>query len=290
MKKMILILFVILALASLTRAQMPERRFELNIFGGYAMTSVKGLSTYSDTWQAYLFGNVTETTDISANSKGAPFFGAGFKYFFTPNLGLGLDFGYLKSGIDTIADFNFDYGSTSTASWTSTGNSLTSIPISLNLIGRFGEGPIQFFIQGGPTLYFNDAKIDSSLGYGVNWVTYSYPYTYSHLDALQIPLNGFDVKSGKTSWMGIGGNVGLGVSFMFSPSIGLNLEGRYFLNPTRDFDWELVTGTYNGIFGGATGFDFTADDAQYLFDNNLITTFKVNPSFFQVTLGLKIVL
>jgi len=290
MKKMLMTFLVVLTLASLTRAQMPEQRFEFSISGGYAITSVKGLSTYADTWPAYLFGDVTETTNITANSKGAPFFGAGFKYFFTPNFGLGLDFGYMKAGIDTIADFNFDYGSLSTASWTSAGNSLTSIPISLNLIGRFGDGPLQFFVEAGPTLYFNDAKINSSLGYGVNWTSYDYPYTTSHLDALQIPMNGFDVKSGKTSWTGFGANAGLGVSFMFSPSIGLNLEGRYFLNPTRDFDWQLVTGTYSGVFGGATGFDFTSDDASYILDNSLLTTFKVNPSFFQVMLGLKIVL
>jgi len=290
MKKVFVTVLVVLALASVTRAQMPDKRFEFNIFGGYGMTYVKGASTYSDTWTAFLFGDVTETTNIAATSKGAPFFGAGFNYFFTPNIGLGLNFGYLKAGIDTTANFTFDYGSQTTENWLTTGDSLTAIPISLNLIARFGDGPLQFFIEGGPTLYFNDVKINSSLGYGVNWTTYDYPYTTSHLDVLQIPLSAYDVKSGKPSWTGFGANIGGGITFMFSPSIGLNVEARYFLNPTRDFDWTIVTGTYDGIYGGVKGWTFSSDDAQYIFDNNLISTFKVNPSFLQLMLGLKIVI
>ncbi len=290
MKKMLLGVVVILALASWTLAQTPEKRFELNLFGGYGFTSVNGTSTYQDVWSAFLFPSITETTVITAKSNNAPFFGAGFNYFFTPNVGLGLNVGYMKSGIDTTADLTFNYGSTETASWPSSGDSLTTIPVSLNVVAHFGEGPLQFFIEGGPTVFFNDAKIDSSIGYGVNWITYAYPYIYSNLDVLQIPMNAYDTTSGKSTWTSFGANVGGGITYMVSPSIGLNLEARYFFCPTRDLTWNLVAGTYNGYFGTSTGWTFGSDDIQYITSNGLIDTIKINPSFFQVLVGLKIIL
>ena len=294
MKKLMVTMLVVLSLVSVTRAQMPEQRFELNLFGGYALTSVKGTATYADSWSYNWLNSVTESTAIATTSKNAPFFGAGFNYFFSPNFGLGLNVGYLKSTLTTTAAFDFQYqwipyfGNTvysKTADWTSDGDSLTSIPVSLNFVAKFGNGPIEGFFEAGPTIYFNEALINTNIGYGITY--YSYPSQW--VDAVAIPITGYDLKSGKTTWTGIGGNVGAGVTFMFSPSFGLSLEARYFLSPSRDFDWDIIPGSYNGMFyGSLTNWDLTADDLAYIKDDNLLTLIKVNPSFFQLQAGIKI--
>jgi hypothetical protein len=293
-KKLAVITLVVLALASLSRAQMPEPRFELNLFGGYALTSVKGAATYGDSWSYVWLNNVTESAAIAATSKNAPFFGGGFNYFFSPNFGVGLNVGYLKSTLNTTSAFDFRWTWSSAVGggtyskhqdWASSADSLTSIPVSLNIVGRFGNGPIQGFFEAGPTIYFNEAIINTDIGYGVS--IYRWPSQW--VDAIDLPMSGFDMKSGKSSWTGIGANVGGGIAFMFSPSFGLSLEARYFFCPEREFDWTIATGTFNGMFfGSITGVSITTDDTQYIFDNNLLTTIKINPSFFQLQAGVKI--
>jgi hypothetical protein len=296
MKKLFVTMLVVLALVSVSRAQVPEQRFELNLFGGYALTSVKGAATYSDSWSYYWLDNVSESAAIATTSKNAPFFGGGINYFFTPNFGLGINVGYMKSTLTTTSAFDFSWTWSSlvgggtysqTADWTSpTTDSLTSIPISLNLVGRFGTGgPIEGFVEAGPTIYFNEAIINTGIGYGVSAVYGDTQY----VDAVELPLSGYDLTSGKSTWMGIGANVGGGITFMFSPSIGLSLEARYFFCPEREFDWSIGTGSYNGMFfGDLTNQQITSDDVQYIKGNNLLTTIKINPSFFQLQAGLKI--
>jgi len=291
MKKLFVTMLVVLALVSVSRAQMPQQRFELNLFGGYALTSVKGAATYGDSWSYVWLDNVTESTDIASTSKNAPFFGGGFNYFFTPNFGFGLNVGYLKSTLNTTAHFDFSWvwwgGGTNnrSADWASAADSLTSIPVSLNIVGRFGDGPIQGFFEAGPTIYFNEAIINTAIGYGITY----YNWSDQWVDAIELPMSGFDSKSLKSSWTGIGANVGAGITFMFSPSIGLSLEARYFFCPEREFDWDIAAGSYNGMFfGDLTNWTMIAADIQPIFDNNLLTTIKINPSFFQLQAGVKI--
>ncbi len=302
MKKVFVTMLAVLALVSVSRAQMPEQRFELNLFGGYARTYVKGAATYADSWGYYLLNNVSESAAIATASKNAPFFGGGFNYFFTPNFGFGLNVGYLKSTLNTTSafDFSWTWSGAGTHSehqdWASTADSLTSIPVSLNIVGRFGNGPIEGFLEAGPTIYFNDAIINTSLGYGVSEIIGYYQY----VDAIELPMTGFDMKQDisnsvkKSTWIGFGANVGAGITFMFSPSIGLSLEARYFFCPEREFGWNIATGSYNGMFfGNITNWTITTDDTQAIFDsknlnNNLLTTIKINPSFFALQGGLKI--
>jgi opacity protein-like surface antigen len=264
---------------------------EISLFGGLGMPQVKGSANYHDTWSGILF-NVVENADISTTSKSAAFFGAGLNYFFSANIGLGLNFGYLKSGLTTSSVFTLGYSTTSqSATWTSTGN-LTSIPISLDLIARFGGAKFQGYIEAGPTLFMNDATIDSAIGYGYNYLVYIAPYLYEFYDAVKIPMTAFDMKggAGKTSWTGFGGNVGAGATFMISPAFGLNVEARYFLCGEREFDWTLAQGKYSGLFVTSypATLTVTADTIDALINGNHLTTIKINPSFFQVTAGIKI--
>lgn len=265
---------------------------EISVFGGLGMPQVKGTANYHDQWSGNFYA-VTENADISTTSKSSAFFGAGLNYFFSANIGLGLNVGYLKSGLTTASAYTFSYSSVSkSANWAGTDNSFSSIPVSLDLIARFGGSKMQGYVQAGPTLFMNDAKIDSAIGWGYNYLVYSYPYYYEYYDAVQIPMNAYDLKggTGKTSWTGIGGNIGAGATFMLSPSFGLNIEARYFICPEREFDWTLVPGKYTGLFVTNPTTTVTVDSAVIdpIFSGSHLTTIKINPSFFQITAGVKI--
>ena len=264
---------------------------EIALFGGMGMPQVNGTANYHDTWSGILF-DVVENADITAKSKTSVFFGGGLNYFFSANLGLGLNFGYLKSTLTTTSIFTFDYSTTAkSATWTGSG-SFSSVPISLDVIGRFGGANFQGYVQAGPTLFMNSATIDSAIGYGYNFLYYSYPYLYEIYDAAQIPMSGFDLKggAGKTSWTGFGGNIGAGATYFLSPSFGLSIDARYFICGEREYDWTLMPGSYPGLFVTAPSSTLTISQAAIdaLIQGGHLTTIKINPSFFQVTAGIKI--
>jgi opacity protein-like surface antigen len=284
------IVLTLLAWASVSPAQQPERRIELNLFGGFAWTGVKGAATYGDSWNLDSLSNADESAAISSISKNAPFFGAGLDYFLRPHFGLGLSIEYLRSGLDTRSSFHLSWtwsplagGATGSRSgeWISAGNFLTRIPISVNFFARFGEGPIQGFVQGGPAVYFNKATLDSSIAYGVS-------DGYEYIDAARLPINARDLKSGTSSWMGIGANFGGGLIYKIGPSLGLDLEARYFFCPDRELDWRIGAGTFVGILGQSSAIEISSVDTDYLYDYGLISKIRVNPSFFQLRIGLKI--
>jgi len=265
---------------------------ELSLFGGLGMPQVNGTANYNDQWNGILY-SVTENAAISTKSKTSAFFGAGLNYFFSANFGVGLNVGYLKSGLTTASAFSFAYSSvTKSADWTGTDNSFSSIPISLDLIARFGNAKMQAYVQGGPTIFMNDAKIDSAIGWGYSYLVSINSLLYEFYDAVQIPMTTYDLKggSGKTSWTGIGGNIGAGATFMLGPSFGLNLEARYFICSEREFSWTLTPGTYTGLFVTSYPATVTVDSSVIdpIFNGNKLSTIKINPSFFQITAGLKI--
>lgn len=274
---------------------------EISLFGGLGMTSVKGQTTANDRWSSYygFFDPITENTIIDVTSKSGMFFGGGLGYFFSPNLGVQLNFGYLKSDSPNTSNFTFNFTNTVTgrsysypsyqpgiwdSPWNGTG-SLVSIPVSLNIVARFGSARMQGYVTAGGTLFLNSFEGASSLGYGdaYSYYYYSYPYYYfsETIDAYQIGLT-----IPKTSWTAFGGDVGAGFTFMVSPMFGLFVEGKYFLCPAKDLTWDIVTGTYKGLFGNLTG-TLGQTGVDYIYSKNAMTM-KINPSFFQAVAGVKI--
>jgi hypothetical protein len=264
---------------------------EISLFGGMGLPQVNGSANYHDQWNGILY-TVVENADITTKSKTSAFFGAGLNYFFSANIGLGLNFGYLKSTLTTSSAFTFNYSSTAkSATWPGSG-SFSSVPISLDVIGRFGGAKFQGYLQAGPTLFMNSATIDSAIGYGYNYLYYSAPYLYELYDAAQIPMTAFDLKggAGKTSWTGFGGNIGAGVAYFLSPSFGLSVDARYYICGEREYDWTLAPGSYKGMFIASPSTTLTVSQTAIdnLIEGGHLTTIKINPSFFQITAGIKI--
>lgn len=258
---------------------------EIGLFGGLAMTSVKGTTQYGDLWSEYWLTNVDESETVTGTSKNGMYFGASASYFFSPSFGIQLSGGYLKSDVPTAADFTMVWTWSSQvgggsyndgASWTGTG-SLSVMPICVNLIARFGSGALDAYISGGPTLFSNSFQAATTFGYGVS----NYSPTSQQIDIIPVAA---DIP--KTSWTAFGGNAGAGLGFKFSTSLALVVEARYFFCPKKDLTWMLAPGTYDGILSTIKGWNFAAGDAEYMAGN--MTTFQVNPSFLLIAAGIKI--
>jgi len=296
MRKSLLALCALLLFsAALLFAQYDEKKSEFTILGGYGLSSLNGVSNYSDTWNAFYVSPFNQAAAISLANKNTFTLGASFAYFFTPNVGIQLGGAYFSPKADVTSSWSFNWTATTSQSDSQSGDfpatqaKMTSIPLCLNLIGRYDMGSVSIFASAGPAIYFNKFNADaySILGGSSIW------YSWQWLDYFQIPVTIPD-----TSWTGFGFDAGLGFDIKFSPSVAFTVEGRYFYCPSKDFSWAWVSGTYSGqpyyYDGRAAG--FTWFDNWIFADSDLngaggpaskTTTLTVKPSFFSISGGFK---
>jgi opacity protein-like surface antigen len=288
MRKITFLIGVFLFLSfSVFGQQMSWPRFEVNIAGGYGLAQYKGTSTYHDEWSYQYLDYVRETTDLSMKAQNAFALSAGFSYFFTPMIGIQLGGGFFSSKVPIDGSFSFTHkwttGSTvydNSKTWGGDGK-LSTIPLYLNLVGKFRTKIVDISLSAGPTMYFNSYEANSFIGFGDTLYFVIYPYAYQYVDAFQIP-----VEIPKTSWTSFGGNFGIGFDFKVSQTIAIVLEGRYFLMPKKSLNWEWVPGTYNGIiYEQFENWEYTAEDLQLYQEKT--TPADVKPSFFSLSLGVK---
>lgn len=252
--------------------------------GGYGLSQFKGDSIYSYEWSYLLLQSVEEDTIVSMKAEGGLFLTGGASFFFHPNFGIQIGGGYFSSNVPNTGSFTFDWQwtlsptvTTEEATWNGDGK-MTTIPLFLNIVGKFRLNMVNVFLTAGPTLNFNSFESNSFVGFGDTF----YDMLYQYLDAFQIP-----VSIPQTTWKSFGANFGLGIDFEVSPGVAITAEGRYFLVPKKSLAWQWIPGTYDGIFSdNFTGWEYTADDlADY---QKEMTTLEVKPSFFSFSLGIRL--
>lgn len=272
-------------------AQEGSKRFELSVFGGYGLTRLQADSRYQAAWSWDLLQSVQEETVISARAKNASTLGGSLAYFFTPNIGLQLSAGSFNPEVTTGGNFTFRtmFAGASEVqenhAWTG-GGRLNTIPLSLDVVGRYGFGHVEIYGSAGVTLFRNSFEADNFVGWGATFEFVWYAWVDQYVDAFQIP-----VRIEKTSWTAVGGNLGLGLTVKVIPALGLFLDGRYFYCPTRELTWKWQAGTYTGLnnpFGYFTSWEIA--DADLAPFQAKTAALKVNPSFFALTAGFKLFL
>ena len=269
---------------------------EISLYGGFSLSQIKGTTHYQDTWgynMPYpydLLRSVNEQTAIATNVKAGYAAGGELAYYFTPNFGIQALFSYAKTSVPNSAVCTFSWtwtdGSsyTQTATWPGTG-SFSSIPLSLNLIGRVSSGPLDGTYSAGVTMFMNSFTQSSSMGYGITTITQNTDGTYTqYVDALKIALAIPTSAMKKTL---IGANFGAGLTYMISDTIGIRADVRYYYCPVQVLTWSFVLGTYDGVFfGDIMNEPFDNSDVQLLLQTSNSFTMRVNPSFLHLTLGL----
>ncbi len=289
MKKVLLLALVLLTFSAGLFAQYgygDEKKIEFSITGGFGLSSLDATSSYVDEWGPFHhLQSVYEYTDFTMAKKNSFTVGASLSYYFTPNFGVQIGGAYFAPKTDIFSDWGFTwnwYGYSDVSdndTFGLTEGSFTSIPLYINLIAKYSMGSIDFFVSGGPAIFFNKFEADATSIYGDS-VYYSYWWgSEQYIDFFAIPVFIAD-----QSWTGFGFNVGGGFDFRFSPSIALTVEARYFYAPSKDLFWTWQTGTYTsfeyGWFDGWVYDDFT--NAQ-----EHTTALTIKPSFFSFSGGFK---
>lgn len=291
-KQAIIALALGLGLAAASAAQPVLRDapghppFELSLFGGIGLSQIKGTTNYEDQWGPYsILRSVSEQTAIATNAKMGFAGGGSLAYYFSPNFGLQALFSYMKADVPNAAvtDFSWTWldGSsyTKTGTWPGTG-SFSSMPFSLDLVGKFGAGAFEAHFSGGVTMFVNTFEQNSFFGYGVTTIQGGYQY----IDALQV---GLQIPSGTLKRTAFGANVGAGFTINFSDMIGLRADARYYYCPEQVVTWNFLLGNYDGtFFGDIANEPFAEADVQLLQDLGKTFEMTVNPSFIQLSLGL----
>ncbi len=280
---------VFLVLFASLPALADGRGFELGLFGGYGLGRAARSSSYLAEWSAYELETLRADTRISVKAGNALDLGASLACFFTPNIGLQVIGGYFDPEVSTNADFLFNWklkgqpAVEESRAWPGTGR-LSSLPLSLDLVGRFGIGPVDLSASAGATLFLNSFDASSSAGLGASFLVVWWVWVDQYVDAFQVPL-----RIERTSWSALGGNFGLSLDVRVAGPLSVTLDGRYFLCPSKEFNWKWQAGTYTGLDnpkGYFSEWEFRDSD---LADSQAATTrLRISPSFWAVTAGLKV--
>jgi opacity protein-like surface antigen len=281
----ILCLLVSAALLAQPYNSRAGQKFSISLFGGLSLASTKGTSQYSDSWNGQIAKNIEESADISYQADNGVFFGTALTFMFNDNLGLQLGGGIFSTGIpnDTAASWSYHVGTTiydNRYAFSGQGR-LRTIPIFMDLTGRFSSGLVDFNLFAGPAMFLNTTQAEATGLYGDNYWAIIYGWLVEWVDFF--PL---DMEIPSTSWTAFGFNAGGSADISLSPQVALSLEVRYFFCPEKKFNWEYLPGLYGGLEGNLPVFEIFPDEADGAAENT--TPCAVNPSFLYIGGGFKI--
>ena len=75
------------------------------------------------------------------------------------------------------------------------------------------------------------------------------------------------------------------MDFAFSKSVAVNIDARYFVRGSFESRWDLQPGTYTSNI--QDGWTLTLSQAEMDILEQAISPFKLNLSFFKISLGMK---
>ena len=288
MKKTLLALAILLAFVTVSFPEEDNRKAELSLNVGGAFPQLDSSSNYSWGWRHLLLFDVQESGSISASAENSLFVAGSFSYFLLKNIGIQASFGYTKADVAKDVSFAFNWGGlrgrgfSRQVAFSGTGE-MRVIPICLNGIVkfRFKDETLGGYLSGGYTLFSNKFNASSYMGAGSALRYRSYgEYDPQKFDAFRIP-----VKIDQ-SWGGHGANMGAGFDFKFTENLAITIDARYYYCPSKEFDWIWIPGTYPGYFYGIDELTIDSETATLL--QNYFTKLEVNPSFFQISAGIKL--
>ena len=294
MKRIALALAIVLGFVASGLAQnLP--RFELSFYYGGMARNLDVAGGYNYDWTGSLYGldQLGSFSRFHITSHSGAGLGGGLSLFFTPSLGIGFNVGYFRTSVVAMSEsamwwswinlgtyFAYDYVLDGPL-WMGADGDLRTIPLSLNFIVRFGAKRLQGYFSGGPTLYINRFFIDSEIAYALVYTTWIGFY-YQAVDVIRVPMK-IDQR-----WTSFGFNIGGGFTVWVVPAFGLVCDVRFYSCGQRRFDWEFVTGEYDGLFGNLI-YDFDQHDIDAIYENDRIKPpVSIDPSFLQIGIGVKI--
>jgi len=263
-------------------------RVEIALTAGYGQSLADWTSVHLTQAVTPAGFRVSAQNRLQMSAGGALTGGASATFFFRSGLVLQGGFGYLKTGVTNETPFQYQYNRPP-AVWRSEtfegSGELTTVPIFINIVNNFNlfRGPANRRLRGylslGPALFFNSIVVDAFAGAAAAVSTGGGDEL---ADAFKVPVVVED-----TTWVSLGGNIGLSFDFHFSRSLALTAEGRFFYAPKRNLVWRWQAGTVSGLSGQIPAYEFTsAAAANYMADT---TAIALKPSFFHFSAGVKVI-
>ncbi len=264
------------------RPKRAELVFRVGYVTGY---NISGSYSYSESLSAGVLESARGSGTITTEFKSPLGFDGTLNFFIAKGFGIQVKFDYNSSVKTTDAS-----RSTYDLNWTwSTGDSysrenewgvngeVSSYVLSGNLLYKISTGSmIEPLISGGVSYFSGTAGVDTTVGYASTWESEGFRY----IDYFAVPA------SVEASLNGIGFNVGGGIDFVFTRGVALNVDARYFSRGKIEEPWQVKGGTYPSNVGEGWTITLTQENADEF--ASLIEPYSIDPSFFKISAGLKI--
>jgi len=260
-------------------------RGEFVIRGGFNLSyATTDGSSYSGSFSSGILTSANSSGRISAELGKPIGFDGAFNYYFAKGLGI-----QLRIDVNSKAKFSDSSMSNYQLNWTwlsgesysaedawPVNGDLSLTVISGNVIYKIqGNSMLVPLLSGGVSFFTGKINADTRVSYADTWEIAPYQF----IDYFDIPARLDESISG------IGFNIGGGLDVAFSQSIAVNVDARYFVRGSIEAPWKLQPGTYTSNV--QEGWTLTLSQADVELLEQAINPFKVNLSFFKISLGLK---
>jgi hypothetical protein len=262
------------------------RRAEIVFRVGYVTGfDPSGSYSYTRSVSAGVLENARASGTITTEYKSPLGFDGALNFFIAKGFGIQVKFDYNSTVKTTDAslstyDMNWTWSTGSSYSredeWGATGE-VSLYALSGNLLYKIQTGSVlEPLISGGVSYYSGTSGVDTTVGYPSTWESEGYRY----IDYFAVPA------SAEVSLSGIGFNVGGGIDLVFTRGVALNVDARYFSRGMIEAPWQVKGGTYPSNVNEGWTITLTQENAdEYA---SLIEPYSIDPSFFKISAGLKI--
>jgi opacity protein-like surface antigen len=268
-----------------TRDERPKRAelvFRMGYVTGY---NLSGSYSYSESFSAGILESASTSGKITTEYKSPLGFDGALNFFIAKGIGIQVKFDYnstVKSNEASRSTYDINWtwssgGSYSRENEWSVESEVSSYILSGNLLYKIPTGSmVEPLISGGVSYFSGSASVDTTVGYASTWESEGFRY----IDYFALPA------SVEASLSGIGFNVGGGIDFVFTRGVALNIDGRYFSRGKIEVPWQVQGGTYPSNINEGWTITVTEENANEFASQ--IEPYSINPSFFKVSAGIKI--
>jgi hypothetical protein len=221
-----------------------------------------------------LAGTAVENSLAIAN-RPALFFGAWYTKFFAGALGIQAGFGYLKSPLETRADFSRGLAGVPARhlSADTDPSEAAAVPLFAALALGWRGQRTGLVLLAGPAVILHSILAETRAGtmLAPNGIAAAYGVTATLPDQ---------------TWVAFGGVLGAALDLTLGPATAVTFDARYILSPARTFAWSFSAETAVGLDDPAARAAFDAASASAATAG--APRISINPSFLQISIGLKL--
>ncbi len=264
----------VLALPALSAAQVSSPRGEIALNLGAGFTMAQGGTIQRQAWTTGPLAGAAVENALAISNRASLFLGAWYTNFFSGALGIQTGFGYLNSPLETRSDFSrgLPGAPSRRLSADPDPSEVAAVPFFVALALGWRGKRTGIVLTAGPAVILHSLLAETRAG--------------TLLPAGAAPAAyGVTASLPDQTWTAFGGILGAALDLKIGPRTALTFDARYVLSPARKFAWSFSAGTAVGLDDPASRAAFGAAAAAAAAAG--APTITINPSFFQLSMGIK---